>query len=238
MLIDFPSPPPDITLQLYADDVNAYAQVKKPIDAEPVLQPYIEKVARWGRKWKLKFSAPKSTLVSFTRSYKPGDDPLLFLNGHRILNASKFKFLGVVFDAKLLWRDHSSLIVNKCIRIKNAFSIIAKASFAPPIHSLFTLFKSLVRSRIDYGLILYGSASKTNLSKIDVVARSILRIILGSKPSTPTELIYAESETEPTAARRDWLSTRYLISLSQNPTNLTYNPVKTLRSKPSYGHPD
>jgi hypothetical protein len=63
------------------------------------------------------------------------------------------------------------------------------------------------------------------------VARSILRIILGSKPSTPTELIYAESGTEPTAARRDWLSPRYLISLSQNPTNLTYNPVKTLHDE-------
>jgi hypothetical protein len=131
MLIDFPSPPLDITLQLYADDFNVYTQVKKPIDAEPVLQPYIEKVARWGRKWKLKFSAPKSTSVSFTRSYKPGDDPLVFLNGHRIPNASKFKFLGVVFDAKLLWRDHISLIVNKCIRIKNVFSIIAKATYAP-----------------------------------------------------------------------------------------------------------
>ena len=61
----------------------------------------------------------------------------------------------------------------------------------PPIHSLWTLFKSLVLSRMDYRLIIYGSASKMNLSKIDVVARSILRIILGSKPSTSTELIYA-----------------------------------------------
>jgi hypothetical protein len=63
------------------------------------------------------------------------------------------------------------------------------------------------------------------------MARSILRIILGSKPSNPTELIYVESGTEPTAARRDWLSARYLISLSQNPTNLSYNPVKTLHDE-------
>ena len=106
-----------------------------------------------------------------------------------------------------------------------------KSLLRPPIHSLCTLFKSLVRSRIDYRLILYGSASKTKLFKIYVVARSILRIILGSKPFTPTELIYAESGTEPTAARRYWLSTRYLISLSQNPTILTYNPVKTLHDE-------
>lgn len=134
MLIDIPTPPSDVHLQLYADDVNFYARVKMPIDTEIVLQPYIDKVATWGRKWKFKFSAPKSTSVSFTRSYKPGHDPLLFLNGHRIPNASKFKFLGVIYDDKLLWRDLISLIVNKCIRIKNAIN--SKTSYAPsPPHT-------------------------------------------------------------------------------------------------------
>ena len=132
MLIDFPTPSPQIKLKLYADDVTVYSRVERPIDAEIVLQPYINKVVKWGRKWKFKFSASKSTTVSFTRSYKPGDDPLLFLNGMRIPNASKFKFLGVILDAKLLWKDHIAHVVNKCIRLKNAFSIIAKASYAPP----------------------------------------------------------------------------------------------------------
>ncbi|KAK4045845.1 hypothetical protein OUZ56_033904 [Daphnia magna] len=44
-----------------------------------------------------------------------------------------------------------------------------------------TLYKILVRSRIDYGLIIYVSASRSNKEKIDVVSRSILRIILGSR---------------------------------------------------------
>jgi hypothetical protein len=50
MLIDFPTPPPPINLQLYADDVNIYSRVKRPIDAEIVLQPYIDKVVKWGKK--------------------------------------------------------------------------------------------------------------------------------------------------------------------------------------------
>jgi hypothetical protein len=50
MLIDIPTPPSDVHLQLYADDVNFYARVKMPIDTEIVLQPYIDKVATWGRK--------------------------------------------------------------------------------------------------------------------------------------------------------------------------------------------
>ena len=132
MLIDFPTPPPQIKLKLYADDVTVYSRVERPIDAEIVLQPYINKVVKWGRKWKFKFSASKSTTVSFTRSYKPGDDPLLFLNGMRIPNASKFKFLGVILDAKLLWKDHIAHVVNKCIRLKKRLLHYCKSLVRPP----------------------------------------------------------------------------------------------------------
>ena len=81
------------------------------------------------------------------------------------------------------------MVADKCIRLKNAFSIITKATYAPSFKSLCTLFKCLVRSRIDYGLPIYGSACISTLLKIDVAARSILRLILGSKPSTPKEIV-------------------------------------------------
>jgi hypothetical protein len=126
MLYDFPLPPINSKLLLFADDVTIYSKVKRPIDAEAILQPYLDKVAKWGRKWKFKFSAAKSSAVSFTRSYKHGDDPLLFINGHRIPNVSKVKFLGLTFDSKLIWKDHIAQVVNKCIKNKHAFSIICK----------------------------------------------------------------------------------------------------------------
>lgn len=83
------------------------------------------------------------------------------------------------------------------------------------------LYKSLVRSKIDYGLIAYGNASKSNIKKLDVISRSILRIILGSWCSTPTEILYAETGTEPIASRRSWLTTKYIINLSNKPHNPT-----------------
>ncbi len=58
--------------------------------------------------------------------------------------------------------------------------------------------------------------------------KQIIRITLGSKLSILTDLINSESGIEPTTDRRDWLSTRYLVSLNQNPANLTYESVKSL----------
>lgn len=120
---------------------------------------------------------------------------------------------------------------------QNAFSIITKSTYAPRIKSLCTLYKSLVRSHIDYGLLIYGSACNSNLLKIDVVSCSIFRLILGSKPSTPKEVLYAETGTEPLTDRRSWLSTRYIINLSHHPGNLTYQTAKNVFLSAEQGSP-
>lgn len=130
-----PVAPNNVNHLLLADDVTIYATIKRPIDSVPILQPFIEKVSRWGRKWKFKFSASKSSTVSLIRLYKPRDDPLLFLSGHRIPKAPKIKFLGLILDAKLLWKTNL-----QCL--KNVLSIISKATYAPNIKSLCILFKS------------------------------------------------------------------------------------------------
>nr|CAH0103241.1 unnamed protein product [Daphnia galeata] len=87
--------------------------------------------------------------------------------------------------------------------------IHAKASYAPSHKSLCTLYKSLVRSRIDYGLIAYGSTSKSNLLKLE-------------------KFLYAETGTEPIPDRRDWLGIRYLLNLNQHPENLTYKTARNI----------
>ncbi len=232
MLMDFPNPPPSIKNLLFADDITFYTQVKVPIDAEAILNPFIDEVYRWGRKWKFKFAPDKSTAVIFTRSHKPGSDPILLMQGHRIKTAKSVKFLGVVFDYKLLWKEHITTVVNHCTRLKNLFSVIAPARHGPSIKSLILLFKSLVRSKIDYGLIAYGSAAKSNLSKIEVVVRAILRIILGSKSSTPIETIYADTGIEPVLFRKSWLSMKYLVNLGHKPNNSLYATAKNIFSVP------
>jgi hypothetical protein len=60
--------------------------------------------------------------------------------------------------------------------------------------------------------------------------RSILRIILGAKVSTPKEILYANTDTVPTSLRRSWLARKYLIQLSIKPQNPMYETAKLLYS--------
>ena len=71
-------------------------------------------------------------------------------------------------------------------------------------------------------MIAYGNASKSVIERINVVSRAILRLILGSRASTPTQVIYAESGVTPVRQRRSWLAANYLKKLSHNPNNSTY----------------
>ena len=71
-------------------------------------------------------------------------------------------------------------------------------------------------------MIAYGNASKSVIERINVVSRAILRLILGSRASTPTQVIYAESGVTPVRQRRSWLAANYRKKLSHNPNNSTY----------------
>ena len=85
------------------------------------------------------------------------------------------------------------------------------------------LYRSLVRSKLDYGCIVYGSASKTPLAKLDPVHNQGLRPSLGAFRSSPVESLYVEAQEPPLEIRREKLALQYTIKLKANPGNPAYD---------------
>ena len=56
---------------------------------------------------------------------------------------------------------------------------------------LLNLYRSLVRSKLDYGSIVYGFAQKSYLKCLDTIQD--LRLALGAFRTSPVEGLYAES---------------------------------------------
>ena len=52
MLTDFSKPPRQITSLLYADDVECHCWAKNEAESETIMQPYLEQIVSWSRKWK------------------------------------------------------------------------------------------------------------------------------------------------------------------------------------------
>ena len=230
MLSDFPMPSrrSGVSLLLYADDVQLDVAAKSAAEAERKLQALLNRIGRWARAWRFVFSAEKSTAVVFSRSHAAPESPLLFINGRRIPSAESAKFLGLLFDRKLLWKNQVDQVIQRCKKTANLMSILTRHKFGPRNQVLINIFKAVVRSQVDYGLIVYAGACKSRIKAIDVVLRSIMRAILGAFKSTPVELLYAELGLESSPVRAIYLAARYIFSLSQKPTSIAYDSVKLL----------
>ena len=87
------------------------------------------------------------------------------------------------------------------------------------------LYRSLVRSKLDYGCIVYGSASKTALAKLDPVHNQGLRLSLWAFRSSPVESLYVEAHEPPLEIRREKLALQYILKLKANPGNPAYDVV-------------
>ena len=78
---------------------------------------------------------------------------------------------------------------------------------------------------MDYGCLVYGSASKTALAKLDPVHNQCLHLSLGVFRSSPVESLYVEAHEPPLEIRRKKLALQYILKLKANPGNLAYDVV-------------
>lgn len=70
MMSDLPLPPPSAYTLQYAELVVVYVRTQSAADAEDLLQPYLEKLCRYGGKLGLEFQADKSALLTFSTAHK------------------------------------------------------------------------------------------------------------------------------------------------------------------------
>ena len=133
-------------------------------------------------------------------------DPALKLDNDPIHFVKEAKFLGLIWDIKLTFDPHIKYLKARCQKslniLKNPFSYRMVADQT----NLLKLYRSLVRSKLDYGCIVYGSASKTALAKLFPVHNEGLRLSLGAFCSSPVESLYVEAHEPPLEIRREKLA--------------------------------
>ena len=88
---------------------------------------------------------------------------------------------------------------------------------------LLDLYISLVRSKLDYGSVICGSAQKSYIKCLDTIHHQGLRLALGAFRTLPVESLYAESNETSLYTRREKLSLQYTTKLAANPKNPAHN---------------
>jgi len=197
---------------LYADDGAIWKRGRNTKQVISGIQMAIKKVEDWSIEWSFKMSTSKSCFMIFSRK-KDFKEIELVLYGKPLEQVKTFKYLGMWLDGRYTWKKHIEEIDKKCRRILNVMRAIAGKEWGAERDSMLTIYQALIRSTIDYGSIIYGSASETLLKSIDRIQYRALRICLGAIKTTPVNALLVEANEMPLKLRREKLSLVFWTSL-------------------------
>ncbi|XP_046542833.1 uncharacterized protein LOC124253160 [Haliotis rubra] len=168
-------------------------------------------VEKWCDKWGFTISPEKTIGVVFKRKgSRICNTPSLKLKGKTVKFEKSAKFLGVTFDQHLTWAKHIDSIAHRCQKDLNAIRAASGSSWGANSDTLLTLYKTLIRSKIDYGCEAYHSASKTVLNRLETIQYRALKLDTGAAAHTSHLLV--ETGELPLKLRREKMTLNYCCS--------------------------
>ena len=104
-------------------------------------------------------------------------------------------------------------------------SMVTGTSFGADKKTLFMLYMSLIRSKLDYGCQAYMSASHAQLHRLDVIQNTALRLATGAYKSTSSKSLEVECNIMPLSLRRDCFALKYWARSSPLGNELPVNEL-------------
>ncbi|GFY39597.1 putative RNA-directed DNA polymerase from transposon X-element [Trichonephila inaurata madagascariensis] len=157
--------------------------------------------------------------LNFSSSNEEGYNSLLtLLELHAALHCS-----GLIFDQSLRFHCHLKDLKIRSTKALNILKILANTRWGADQTSLLRLYRALIRSKLDFGSVVYSSACKSLLKILDLVHHQALRLCLGAFRTSPVESLYAEAYEPPLDLRRKYLCLNYFMKIQSMKTNTPYS---------------
>ena len=94
------------------------------------------------------------------------------------------------------------------------------------------VYRAIIRSKLDYGCFLYGTASRSSLQLLDSIHNAAIRLCTGAYRSSPVASIYADSSEMSLSLRRDQLLLQYYDRTLQLPSSAMFPYVQPPQHPP------
>ena len=172
---DFPSCSNFFKFTLFADDSTLSCKFNNTSADSMCLQLEAELciINDWLNSNRLKLNSDKSHFICFSyrknvtmRSIKMGDN---FIN-----EVNNTKFLGLILDKNLNFREHISHISNKCSK---SIGILFRLNSYLPTKILKALYSSMILPYLNYSIEAWFGAARTDSNKIFVLQKKSIRAI-------------------------------------------------------------
>ena len=159
----------------------------------------------------LTISTEKSVAVIYSRKRVNHNSIDLFIGKDKIKIANVAKYLGLFLDKRLTWCQHVNEILKKANnRCKQLKIMCTKFKFHQSI--AITMYKSLVRPILEYGIEVWGDTCKTNHNKLKIIEQKALTTALGVSRLAKRSEVNIEAGVLPLELR---FKKKYILTLKR-----------------------
>ena len=170
---------------LLADDAKIFRVIESFSDVVD-LQEDIIGVMDWFARWKMRVNLDKCCLLRVGKQDQESNYRLFDSEGksHVIPLMSNISDLGIIVDCKLQFKEH---INNRIKKARSLLGVIARNFRYLTEKAFMCLYKSLIRTQLEYGVQVWSPHQKGLVKVIESVQRRATKLVLSCKGLTYVE---------------------------------------------------
>ena len=144
--------------KLFADNTSPFSVVNNIHTSATTLSQDLKAITNWVFQWKMIFNpdlSKQAQEVIFSKKIKKLLHPTLLFNNIPLSNSLFQIHLGLTLNIQLNFSEHIKNITKK---ISKTMGLLRKLQQILPRSTLLTIYKTFIRSRLDYADIIYDQA--------------------------------------------------------------------------------
>lgn len=162
-------------ISAYADDTVIYASKITWSETEKEINNNLITLNSWFYKNKLLLNKQKTTYVAFANRKKSIPASIsINIDNEIIQKSSHAKYLGIVFDEQLKWKEHVKTIYSKLRYLPYVFSRLKPIVEYP---KLVAVYHALFNSLASYGIVAWGGAYEIAIKMLNKLQDKIIKIV-------------------------------------------------------------
>jgi len=160
-----------------------------------------------------------------THSINPTNLPLK-LDNINLNEVTSTKILGVNIDIKLNWKSHINELNTK---ISSVLFILHKIRYQINVSIALTIYKSLVFSHLQYGVLLWGKTCPTFLKQTQILQNKCLKCCLSLPIKTSSVVTYKKANTLTIEKLYIYKLSTLIFKFISEPTSIPSNIVEIFK---------
>ena len=174
---------------LFTDDKNLFFSGKDPHSIEAQINEELKYISEWLKINRLSLNVKKTHYIIFATRNFTRPNLNVQIEGHTVDETYQTKFLGVIIDSNLTWKQHIMYISGK---IAKGIGIIKKVRKVLDKETLVTLYYSFIYRYLCYCSHVWGGTCVTYMNRLIILQKKIIRIIDGVRPRSHSKPLFKE----------------------------------------------